>query len=35
MLNLFDHIFKQGTVFLVITDNETTEQDKNDKISPK
>ena len=26
---LFDH------VFLVITDNETTEQDKNNKINPK
>ena len=35
MVNLFDHIFKQGKVFLVITVNETTEQDKNNKIRPK
>ena len=35
MLNLFDHIFKQGNVFLVITGNKTTEQDKNNKISLK
>ena len=35
MLNLFDHIFKHGDVFIVIDGNETTEQDKNNKISPK
>ena len=35
MMNLFDHIFKQGNVFLAISVNETTEQDKKDKISPK
>ena len=34
MLNLFDHIFKQGSVLLVITGIETTEQDKNNKIGP-
>ena len=35
MLNLFDHILKQGNVFLVISVNETTEQDKKDEINPK
>ena len=34
MLNLFDYIFKQGNAFL-LTGNETTEQDKNNKIIPK
>ena len=34
MLNLLDYIFEQGKVFLVITGNKTTEQDKNNKISP-
>ena len=33
MLNLFDHIFKQCSVFLVITGNETIKQDENNKIS--
>ena len=33
--DLFDHIFKQGNAFLVITGNKTAEQDKNNKISPK
>ena len=35
-LNLFDQIFMQGNVFLVITGNETREQgDRNNTISPK
>ena len=29
VMNLFDHIFKQGNVFIGITGNKTTEQNKN------
>ena len=34
MLKLFEHIFKQENVFLIITGSQTTEQDKNNKIIP-
>ena len=35
MFNLFDHIFGQGNIFFVITGKETTEQDRDSKISLK